>query len=178
MPKRIAKRVRDEIKKLADEGLDGVQIAKHLWGLYGEGEIDSVPHLRTIQNIVQEYVSTDSSDRWQLADANADTVALVAWVLGHVASFTKGRRLYLTTREAEFAAKIRLAAPLLRGFTVFQLAREYIRLEKLKKSTEDLDLAVGLAASGKSVAAFKVVTGRDLPQAMFAEQEEYPPEGD
>ncbi len=161
MPKRIPEEIRRKIVDKAEEGLDGVQIAKHLEELHKAGKIDDIPpHLRTIQEIAKTVKPVDPSGSWRLMDSEPEDAALILPVLLEVFDYTGGRRQSLTKREAEIVCKIRrVVAPpserrrsawgdRLDGFETFKLAREYIRREDRAESTEDLDRIVAIAAIG------------------------------
>jgi hypothetical protein len=82
---------------------------------------------------------------WTLLDADKEDVSLVLDVLAHVLQETHGARSYLTNREAELVAKIRLARPTLPLNTVWYLVTTYIIREEEKMGTEDMDAFLAFA---------------------------------
>jgi hypothetical protein len=148
MPKRLTKETLAVITDLAErQGVDGVQIAKHLEELVKEGTpgIETV-HPRTIQKITRKVKYVDPSGPWRLTDPEPVVdAAVVMRVLGDVVFMTNGRRRYFTKAEAVLISKIGGMNPFAPGFHVFTLAREYIRRQERDEPTEDLDMVVAFA---------------------------------
>ena len=95
------------------------EVRRLLLGKFAE---DAVPSERTVHGMIKEIVRRYPPERWTIAQANLDDLALVApvWAL----AVTRGRGL--TTPEAHWAARIRIVTPDLSLDDVWRLASERV----------------------------------------------------
>ena len=142
--RRIGQATLSEIQQKARCGWSGPDILKHLEGPYQKGDVESVPALRTIQEIMREYEIPDPSGPWSVADAAAEHIPLILAVLETLVAATRGQRRYVTRREAELVIKISKALPDIRKWELLGWAHGYMWCEEKQMSSEVLDLALAI----------------------------------
>jgi hypothetical protein len=132
-----------EIKKRALEGERPIEIYN---AMSQAGEWMAIcPALRTVQDIVAEVVPPDASGEWHLGDATADDAAMVLPVLAAVIERTKGRTTRLTNGEAEWIARVTLAASDIPPWEAYHMARLYLSRTGSREPTDALDRALAFA---------------------------------
>lgn len=142
--RRIGQTTLSEIQQKARWGWSGPDILKHLEGLYQKGDVETVPALRTVQEIMREYAIPDPSGPWSVADADEEHIPLILEVLDTLVIVTRGQRRYVTRREAELVIKISKALPDMRENELLDWAHGYMWCEEKQMSSEALDLALAI----------------------------------
>lgn len=142
--RRIGQQTVAEIQRTARLGWSGPDILKHLWGLYEEGDVETVPALRTIQEIMRDCVIPDPSGSWSVADADEEHIPLILAVLDTLVIQTRGQRRHVTRREAELVIKISKAMPNMMKDELLDWAHGYMWCEEKRMSSEVLDLALAI----------------------------------
>lgn len=110
------------IKELTVDGLGPAAIAERLANEY---PLDRQPSLRKI-NDVRTELDADPGEPWTLFEATAAEAELVPLVLATVIEATLGETRRLTKAEAAAIVRIRLAAPRMDPWVVYNVARYYV----------------------------------------------------
>ena len=142
--RRVGPQTLSKIQEKTPLGWSGPDILKHLEGLYQKGDVETVPALRTVQEIMREYVVPDSSGPWSIADADGEHIPLILEVLDTLVRVTSGQRRYVTRREAELVINISKALPDMRKNELLGWAHGYMWCEEKRRSAEVLDLALAI----------------------------------
>lgn len=135
-PVELVQAVRDLVLK----GYSPSQIYKHL---EAQKCFKPMPTLRTIQRMVKEIAPPDLSEEWSLADAEPEDARFVLDLLAVLTRVSEGRTT-LSRAMAEWALKVRKAAPSLPIYRTYEFAMEYRRQMEQRESTRDLDLFLAL----------------------------------
>jgi hypothetical protein len=135
--------VQAEIQNLALAGWGATQIGKHLDAQ--EQFLGRVPPLRTIQRMVADVQTRDSSGAWRVPEADPTEVRLLLDTLAAVIERSQGRITGLTKAEAGLVVRIHQAAPELELINVWLLARVYRGREARDEPTADLDAMLAFA---------------------------------
>ena len=142
--RRIGPATLSEIQQKAYWGWSGPNVLDHLEMLYQDGKVETVPALRTVQNIMRECAAPDPSGSWNVADADEEHIPIILAVLAILPVVTRGQRLQLTRREAELIVKISKAAPDLRPEEILDFTHAYMLCEEKRISSEFVDLVLAI----------------------------------
>jgi hypothetical protein len=138
----------------ARRGLSAPQIEKELGGAIS---------LRTIQDIVKEWRTRDTSNPWTIRSevARPERARVILDTLRAVVLGSRGRIRGFTGREARYVVVVASAAPELAPYEVWEIARAYALREAHDEPADDLDafLAFEPWASAKSWGNYQTAAG-------------------
>ena len=135
--KRIPGDIEDAIVEKTVLGWSAAQIDDYLDSV--DAFADRLPSKRTIQRMVKERRTTDTTGSWSLADAEPDQAKLVLEVLPTKVAETSGQSSRFTIGEADWLIRIRSAAPDLPMRIAWLLSRMYLSRQSKGDDTHDLD---------------------------------------
>lgn len=144
--RRVPGDVQDYVTTQCDKGKSPAQIHDGLKrSLAAQNRGGDLPSRRTVERMVKDLETRDSSELWSLGIASLEEAALVPPVWAAFARLRSDRTVGLKQREAELAARIATAVPDLRRWDVWRLVVAYMRREDRKIDTGDLDFLAGSA---------------------------------
>lgn len=104
----------------------------------------TLPHIKTIQQIVRENTPKDPSGPWQFAEADGEDAVLVLPVLAAVLEASEGR-LKVSNLMAEWIVRLCQTADDLPPWTIYELAHTYMLRHERQASTDDLNAFLAFA---------------------------------
>lgn len=137
--RQISKHVQDWIEHYTLLGWNATHIYERMKKEEPGGPTVFGPSLRTVQSIVKEIKTRDTSGPWQLGDSEGEDAKLVLDVLVTIIVNSVGTVRNFTKAEARWIIRIAKAAPTAGPWQLWYLAQLYMRYENMGLSTTDLD---------------------------------------
>ena len=120
-------------------------------------ERENLPSLRTIQRVVEDSITKDTTATWTIGSVKVDVqnislddARLILDILRSVFLLTRGRKRSFTIKEAQWVLKVAKLAPGLFHETIWTMVQNYMYNEAEGIDNENLDIEVALDSLASS----------------------------